>query len=99
MYEYEKLTSGVDSRTFRVSSYVSVSVRKADRFSVSSTTYVQPAADRIADIRVLNESELAVAISSFLSLTTTLSYRYDSEPPAGVKEYDLSLSQGLKVRF
>lgn len=99
MYEYERLTSGSDSRTFRVSSYVSASVRRADRFSLSSATYVQPAADRIADIRILNESELAVALSSLLSLTTTLSYRYDSEPPAGVKEYDLSLSQGLQLSF
>ncbi|MCB2231163.1 DUF481 domain-containing protein [bacterium] len=99
MYEYEKLTSGGESRTFRVSSYVSASIRRKDRFSLSSTTYVQPAADRIADIRILNESQLAVAISSFLSLTTTLSYRYDSEPPAAVKEYDLSLSQGLQVSF
>lgn len=99
MYEFERLTSDVEVATLRISSYVSGSLHRAGRYALSTTTYFQPAADRIADLRILNETQLVLPITSLVSLTTTVSYRYDSEPPMGVKEYDLSLSQGIKVSF
>jgi hypothetical protein len=99
MFEFERLTTDENLETVRVSSYVSVAASRKGRYAITSTTYVQPSADRLGNIRVLNETELALSITSFLELTTTVNYRYDAEPPVDVKEYDLSLKQGLRVKF
>lgn len=99
MYEYEELESDLVVETARNSNYASFRYTRADRFSLSSTVYVQPAFEDPADIRVLAETELAASLSRVLTLTVGLRYRYDSEPPVGIKEYDLSLENGLRVSF
>ncbi len=99
MYEYEKLRSGPVAETPRNSDYASFRFVRADLLRVTNTIYVQPAFDDIGDIRVLNDLEIDFALSKWLALTTSGSYRYDSQPPAGIKQYDLSLEHGLKVLF
>lgn len=99
MYEYEELEEGKIIRTARNSEYVSTRVKLREHLQLMNTIYVQPAFDDIGDIRVLDELELSVAISKWLAITLEVEYRYDSEPPAGVKEYDLSIKNGLTAKF
>ena len=99
MFEFERLTTDENLEAIRVSSYISVAASRQGRYAITSTTYVQPSAERLGNIRVLNETELAVSITTSLALTTTVNYRYDAEPPVDIKEYDLSLKQGLRVTF
>lgn len=99
MYEYEELVTGSIIRTARNSDYVAIRVKLRQHLTLSNTIYLQPAFDDVGDIRVLDDLELSVAISKWLAITLEVKYRYDSEPPAGVKEYDLSLKNGLTVSF
>ncbi len=99
MFEYEELSAGDIARPVRSSNYVSVRLGEGNRLKLTATSYVQPAVSDWGDLRVLTEIELTVIIASDFSFTHSLSYRYDSEPPAGVKEYDLKLQNGLKLAF
>lgn len=100
MYEREELVStGELIETPRNSDYIAVRFAANDIVTLSNTVYVQPAFDDIGDIRVLDNLELSAALSTWLEITLSLEYRYDSEPPDDIKEYDLSLENGLAVRF
>jgi putative salt-induced outer membrane protein YdiY len=99
MYEDEELSSGETSKIARGSSYIFVKVNRADLLSFINTVYIQPALDNWEDFRILDEAELSVWIIKDLALTTALSYNYDSEPPEGIKHYDLELKNGLKFSF
>ncbi|MBD3331873.1 DUF481 domain-containing protein [candidate division GN15 bacterium] len=99
MSEYEELDGGKIIRTARNSDYVSTRVKLRKHLHLMNTIYVQPAFDDLGDIRVLDELELSVAVSKWLAITLEVEYRYDSEPPAGVKEYDLSIKNGLTAKI
>lgn len=99
MYEYEELESGATIETPRNSDYFTLHVRASGTMTLRNTLYVQPAMNDFSDVRILDDFEVSVEISSWLALTVAVQYRYDSEPPAGIKEYDLSLENGLTVSF
>lgn len=99
MYEHEGLTDGPTSELIRGSSYISIGWRQPSRFTVSAVTYFQPSLKRIADLRVLSEVRFSVYLWRHLSFTTTADYAYNSEPPPGVREYDLAMKNGLRLSF
>jgi len=99
MYEDEELSSGETSKIARGSSYIFVKADRVDLLSFINTIYVQPALDNWEDFRILDEAELSVWLTKNLALTTSLLYNYDSEPPEGIKHYDLELKNGLKFSF
>lgn len=99
MYEYEELESGEIIRTPRNSDYIAFHVRGKEYLTLSSTLYVQPAFDDIGDVRVLDNLALTVALARWVSLTHEFGYRYDSRPPEGIRDYDLSMMSGLAVSF
>ena len=99
MFEYEELESREIIRTPRNSDYLTIRLRASGTMTMRNTLYLQPAFDDPGDLRILDDFEMTVAISKWLGLTLALQYRYDSEPPAGIKEYDLSLKNGLTITF
>lgn len=99
MYEYEELAHGSTSELIRGSSYISLGWRKPSRFRVSATTYFQPSIKRMADLRVLSEVQLSIELWRALRFDVTVDYAYDSEPPEGVKEYDLAVKNGVNFSF
>jgi putative salt-induced outer membrane protein YdiY len=99
MYEYEKLKSGEVSELFRGSFYLYANIGIEDKMSFVNTIYIQPDVSNLEDYRVLNEGELQFAITDSFAFTSTLKYRYDSQPPANIKHYDLAVKNGLKFSF
>ncbi len=99
MFEYEELDNGEILRTPRNSNYIALRITSAKKFSLQNTVYVQAAFNNIKDVRVLDNLGLSVAIAQWLALTLEIEYRYDSRPPEGVREYDLSLKNGITVSF
>lgn len=99
IYEYEELSSGEITKLIRASDYLSFRLRSGDRLTISGTAYLQPAFSDFDDIRILLEANLAFGITGDLSFTHTLGYRYDSLPPPDIKEYDLSIKNGLSFMF
>jgi len=81
----------------RSTSYVSVKIAAAEALALRSVAYVQPRWDQFDDVRVLEELELQVAISDYVAIVHSLSFRYDSEPPSTVRDHDLDLKVGVRV--
>jgi hypothetical protein len=99
MYEYEKLETGESVSNVRNSNYIAARVQLNKTMTLSNTIYIQPLFDDLHDVRVLDDLHITFSIAKWLAMTMGVEYQYDSRPPAGVKEYDFSLKNGLAVRF
>ena len=97
MYEHEEQTDGQTSDSPRGSSYLSLSISSPERAALSSTVYLQPALDDFEDLRVLQETRVALTVVRRLALVVTFNYRLDTRPPAGIRRYDLKLKNGLTI--
>jgi hypothetical protein len=83
----------------RSTNYLSVTVELRDRLRLGNTLYAQPRFDRPDDVRVLDELELRFDVDERFALTTSLSARFDSDPPSEVAKLDLALKNGLELTF
>jgi hypothetical protein len=105
MFEHESLDLTPDAAhaqttdVLRSSNYVVVRFTPGGRIVIASTAYAQPSIDDLKDIRLLNESGVAMAITGTISLQIRFSLRYDSRPPNGVARLDTELTNGISVRF
>ena len=104
MIEYELLNrdrvlDDPETTVVRWSNYVVVKLELTDLLTFVNTVYVQPRFARFSDVRVLDEAGLNVQITSALALRVTLDLRYDSEPPADLDRFDLTLRNGIALDF
>lgn len=102
MHEQEVLDlKPINERTslIRSTNYLTFAWRIRKSFSVTTTTYYQPAFSNPRDFRVLNNLTGTFSISEVLSFNVALNYRYDHQPPPLVKPYDLTISNGMTVGF
>ncbi len=83
----------------RSTNYLVVQWKVDDRLTLFSTTYYQVDPRRPSDYRILWEGSLGVTLTKRLSLTLNLDLRYDSEPPTGIKHYDLEITNGVSYRL
>jgi putative salt-induced outer membrane protein YdiY len=103
MYEHENLNRGglgthpAETSNVRWSNYVNVRVRLSETSYIRTTGYVQPRLDAFADVRILNETRLSVAITKRVSLQVRFDLYYDSRPPDNVEDLDVALRNGLSV--
>jgi putative salt-induced outer membrane protein YdiY len=99
MYEYEKLKSDEVTKLFRGSFYLFVDIGIKDKISFVNTIYIQPDMGNLDDYRILDEGELRFAINDDFAFTSSIKYRYDSQPPINIKNYDLTVKNGLRFSF
>jgi putative salt-induced outer membrane protein YdiY len=100
MYEIETTTAPKDIHSImRSTNYTSINWQMIDRLTLTSTTYFQISVKRRTDYRILDESALSFNINKTLSFNTSFIYRYDHEPPPDVKKYDMTVNNGVSVRF
>jgi hypothetical protein len=90
---------GAVASLVRSTNYLVVRWQQDDRLTFFSTTYYQVDLRRFSDYRVLWEGSLGVTLTRRLSLTINLNLRYDSEPPEGIKPYDLEITNGISYRL
>lgn len=83
----------------RWSSYLVLKLELVDLVTFVNTVYIQPRFDRVRDYRLLNEVGLNVQLTRAVALRIAMNLRYDSEPPADLHRFDLSLRNGLAVTF
>ena len=105
MYEHEVLDlpataiHPLKSEVHRASFYGVAKLSAGPRVVFASTTYFQPRLDEFEDMRVLNNTGMAIAVSGRISLVLRFNLRYDSRPPDGVAGLDTELTNGLSIRF
>lgn len=85
----------------RISSYLTASYQLDDNLQLVDTLYVQPLVrDPLADFRLLNDAQLAVLLTRWVSVNTTLSWAYDRAPnPSIYQRYDVTLKSAITVQF
>jgi hypothetical protein len=94
------LPDGPNSEHHRSTSYVTVRYNSEDeRLRLVQTLYAQPRVDRLQDFRLLSETSFEIQLFRQLALAINLNVMHDSEPPSGVEETDVVLSNSLRYSF
>ncbi|NLO18746.1 MAG: DUF481 domain-containing protein [Ignavibacteria bacterium] len=101
MFEYEDYIeeSRYTSRFMRSTSYINLYSKINEYVNFQFTSYFQFSLIRLKDRVSLTDLNLEFKIFKSLSFLTILHYRYDNEPPEGLKNYDLELENGIKFSF
>jgi hypothetical protein len=99
MYEDEDFNVNVkeDAGLVRSTNYLSLNWNIDKLFSIKSVSYYQVDVNNFDNYRVLNESDFSVKIFKNLRLFMGLDYRYDSQPPLDVKNFDLEIVNGIRL--
>lgn len=88
------------SEHHRATNYLTVRYNGEDeRVRLVQTIYAQPRLDRLQDFRLLSETSFEIQLFQRLALAINLNATHDSEPPTGVKETDVVLSNSLRYSF
>ncbi|MDE2977461.1 MAG: DUF481 domain-containing protein [Acidobacteriota bacterium] len=88
------------SEHHRSTNYLTVRYNSRDeRLRLVETLYFQTRFDRVEDYRVLSETSFEIQLLRGLALAINLNVAHDSEPPTGVKETDVVLSNSLRYSF
>ncbi|HPI19069.1 MAG TPA: DUF481 domain-containing protein [Candidatus Kapabacteria bacterium] len=101
MYEYEDYRSPnrYISRYIKSTNYINLYTKLNENANFQFISYFQFSPKRFADRVSLTDAILEFKIFKHLSFSVNLHYRYDNEPPPGLKYYDLELINGLTVKF
>lgn len=104
MYEREvfSATSAHPSFTtnfLRSTNYLSLQFGKPNSFHLSAVQYVQIAASRNEDFRYIADASMNIQVVENTSLVLSLRYRFDNQPPPGIRPFDLSYTTGFSYRF
>jgi len=101
-YEYEQIqdVQQTVNSDLRMSNYFVASIKLPNkRGEITSTTYYQPLFRQFSDYRLTNQSLIQLNITKQLSITTSVDYFFDFNPPEGVKQSSFSLNNGLRLTF
>lgn len=103
MYEYEESqdfeTHLTYHKDFRMSSYLSFTLKPEEDVLFASTFYAQPLLNHFADYRITSESSLSLKVTTKLTLNSTFRYSYDTNPPLGIPKANFNFANGLEVKF
>lgn len=100
MWEQEYYEDAPSLTTPRWTNYQVVNWRPMDHWDFTNTVYYQPAFSDFSFYRTLDEGSLRIDMTKHIVMRINLNYRYDSKPQsADLKKFDLSLTNGLEVRF
>ena len=101
MWEKEVLDLSPDEETkiYRSTNYISCRMKASETTTLAATAYYQPDLDDSSDYRILFDGTLAFKITDSLAFTFDINYRFDNEPPAGIKKYDTEITNGISLSF
>ena len=100
MFEYEEPDKLYPIEyNHRMSTYLSLSYRMNENFSLVNTVYFQPRIDYFADYRLSNNLDFVLRITQKMSYVMTLEYMLDNEPLPGVPRNIYSFKNSLVFDF
>lgn len=97
----DKIDPGEISQTryFRLGMLTSLGFNIGENARVHNVLYYQPYLGGFSDYRLLSDLSLTVNIIKHFDLVTSLTTRYDSQPPAPLVKFDNLLSVGITMKF
>lgn len=87
------------SLNHRLTSYLSLKWSPNEHVQIVQTFYVQPRLTALADVRMLEQADVRVAVGEQIGLKTSLTVHFDNRPPTGVAKANLALTQGVDVAW
>ncbi len=103
MWEHERINdkaSGtITTRVVRSTNYINWTGQLDERVTTSATGYYQVYVRRFQDYRILFEGSLTFQLTTKLSFPLRVNFRYDSEPPTGIRKHDVEIFNGLRYTF
>ena len=100
MYEYEEPYEEYPVEyNHRMSTYLSLTYRMNENFSLVNTVYYQPRIDYFADYRISNNLDIILKITKRMSYVMSLEYSFDNKPMPGIPDNIYSLKNSLVFDF
>lgn len=103
MWEHELINDSaigeVTTHLIRSTNYINWTAQFSNMLSTSATGYYQMHVKRFVDYRILFEGNIMIGLTTNLSLPLKLNFRYDNEPPTGIRKHDLEFFNGLSYTF
>ena len=103
MWEHERIddkTEGViTTRIVRSTNYINWTGHLNENITTSATGYYQLHLRRFQDYRILFEGSLTFQLTTKLAFPLRVNFRYDNEPPTGIRKHDVEIFNGLRYTF
>ncbi len=103
MWEHERIndkTEGViTTRIVRSTNYINWTGRLDEHITTSATGYYQFHLRRFQDYRILFEGSLTFQLTTKLAFPLRVNFRYDNDPPTGIRKHDVEIFNGLRYTF
>jgi hypothetical protein len=103
MWEHERIndkkSGAITTRVVRSTNYISWTGQLDERVTTSATGYYQVYVRRFQDYRILFEGSMTFRLTTKLSFPLRVNFRYDSEPPTGIRKHDVEIFNGLRYTF
>lgn len=84
---------------YRATSVFSFKLIFGKTIKFDNIVYYQPHLKEFADYRILNDFALTVSISKHFNLITSITTRFDSQPPASLEKLDNLINFGFNLKF
>lgn len=103
MWEHERINNKemgeITTRIVRSTNYINWTGQLDERITTSATGYYQVYARRFQDYRILFQGSITFNLTTKLSFPLRVNFRYDNEPPAGIRKHDVEIFNGLRYTF
>lgn len=93
------LSEQQQSRFWRGNLFLALRYAFSEHGRLVNTVYYQPRVAAAADLRLLDETVLLVALNDRLDLKLSLEISHDSRPPLDVEQTDISYTSGISFHF
>ena len=103
MWEHERINDKdigeITTRVLRSTNYINWTGQLDKRITTSATGYYQVHTRRFQDYRVLFEGSLTFQLTTKLAFPLRVNFRYDNDPPTGIRKHDVEIFNGLRYTF
>ena len=103
MWEHERVNDkergNITTRIVRSTNYINWTGQLDERITTSATGYYQVYVRRFQDYRVLFQGSITFRLTTKLAFPLRVNFRYDSEPPTGIRKHDVEIFNGLRYTF
>lgn len=101
MHENEKFNKSEirNTKIIRSTNYVSSKIQLFEKITWIGIGYYQVNLKKTSDYRILIDSGLGFNITKNFMITMNVNFRYDNEPPADIRKYDIDLTNGVSFNF
>lgn len=102
MYEREQYNLNpdlVETYLWRGANFASFDWLITEKLNLNGVVYYQPAFEDFSDFRVSAEAGFEFAIAKQLYFIFAISYKYNNKPITDVKQFDLSIDNGIRFEI